>query len=193
LVTQESDEFNSVIDCFVFTVGGDMHDTTSTAMRLWSTEAVHVNVFTGNRSNYFGSGHKDSTGRAKDHNVGQRRTVGRTTSRWAKDNGDLGDFATCPGHRKKNATYTVKTCDAFAQARPTGVPNANDRGRVSQRAVISGDDRSATHGTHCSTLHGWVGAESDAMNAAGGTNRGEDSAVVYWSDCGELTVVKEFG
>ena len=85
-MAEKLDQFDPCFDCFVFAVGGDMNNTAATAMGFRSTQTVHVDVFTGYGSHDFRSGNKNSTGRAKNHYVGQRRAVGRASCCWAKHN-----------------------------------------------------------------------------------------------------------
>ena len=97
-MAEQLDESDSLFHRFLLCVGRDMDHATTTAMGFGSTKAIHVHIFTGNRANYFRSGHKDSAGWPKNNDVGQRRSVSRSTCCGSKDNGDLGNFATCPGH-----------------------------------------------------------------------------------------------
>ncbi len=190
-MAEQLDESDPLFHRFLLCVGRDMDHATATAVGFRPTKAIHVHIFTGDRANYFRSGNKDSAGRAKDNDVGQRWAVSRSTCCRPKNNGNLGNFATCPGHRKKNPPHTIKTGDPFTQSCTTGVPYANDGGRVGEGAVIGGNDCPATNGPHRSTLNSGVGAESNAVNSTRGAYGREHTAVVNRRDCGEFTTIKK--
>ena len=63
-----------------------------------------------------------------------------------------------------------------AQPGAAGVPEADDRDAVGQRAVVGVDDDLAAVGAHRAAHHGGVGAEGDHAGAVDLADRGEHAA-----------------
>ncbi|CAB4749115.1 unannotated protein [freshwater metagenome] len=71
------------------------------------------------------------------------------------------------------------------------MPNPDNGSRVSKGAVICRDDRAAALATHGATLNRGVGNKGDDIGAVCAAHRGEYSAVIFWGNGDEFTVVKE--
>jgi hypothetical protein len=88
--------------------GEDVHDAGPAAVRLRSTEAQHVDVLAGDRPDDVRAGDEDPALGAEDHDVGQRRPVGRAAGSRAEHDGDLRDLARRARHHLEDPAHGVQ-------------------------------------------------------------------------------------
>ncbi len=142
-----------------------MDDAAAATVRLGAAEALHVDVFAGDRANDVGSGDEDPTVGTEDDDVGERRTVCRATGGGAEHDGDLRDASRRPGHDVEDLADGVQRDDALGEARTAGVPQADDRDLVGQRSRVGRQDDLAALGSHRAAHDGGVGGEGDGVRA----------------------------
>ncbi len=193
LVTEQGGQRAGLLERFRLGVGGDVDDAAAPAVRLGAAEPLHVDVLAGDRADDLRTGDEDAAGRAEDDDVGERRSVGGAAGCGAEHHGDLRHLARGARHGGEDAADGVEAGDALAQARAAGVPQADDGGRVGERAVVGGDDGAAAGVAHGAALHRRIGGEGDHVRAVGAADRGQHAAVVLGRDGGELAVVEERG
>ncbi len=160
-------------------------------MGLGAAEAQHVDVLAGDRADDVRTGDEHPALGAEDHDVGERGTVGRAASGRAEDHRDLRDDAGRARHDGEDLADRVQGGDALAQARPAGVPDADDRDSVGQRAGIGRQDHLAARGAHGPALDGGSEAEGGGDRPVDAAGAGEHPAVVLGRDRGERAGVEE--
>ena len=155
-----------------------MDDAAAPTVRLGTAEAQHVDVLAGDRADDVGAGDEDAALGAEDHDVGERRAVGRAAGGRAEHDRDLRDPSRDAGHDREDHADGVQALDALAQASAAGVPEPDDRYAVGKGATVGDEDHLAPADAHRAALDGRVGAEDDDGGAVRGAGRRDDAAVV---------------
>src|SRR3954468_10643767 len=158
---------------------------------MWfgSAEAEHVDVFTGDAAHDVRPGDEHAPVRSEYDDVGERGTVGGTTSRRSEHDGHLRDTSRGSRHRGEDLADTVEGGHSLGQPGTTGVPDADDRQATAQCEVIGRHDGRAALAAECPTLHTGVGGEGDRVRAVDLPDRGDDTAA--WCVAHDREVVAE--
>ena len=159
-------------------LGEDVHDAGAAAVRLGAAEAQHVDVLAGDRADDVGAGDEDAALGAEDDHVGEGGTVGGAAGGGAEHDGDLRDDAGGLGHHLEDAAHGVQGQHALGEPGAAGVPQADDRHAVGDRAVVGVDDDAAADVAHRAAHDGGVAAEGDDRGAVDPADGGEHARVV---------------
>ena len=147
-------------------------------MRLGAAQAQRVDVLAGHRAHDVGAGDEDPALGAEDDDVGQRGAVRRAARGRAEHDRDLRHLAGRPGHDREDLADRVERDDALAQPGAAGVPEADDRAALGERAARRRQDHLAAGLAHRAALDGGVGAEGRRRGSVDATDRGEHPRVV---------------
>ena len=126
MAAKKSREFATTGEGIGLALGHDVHHARTTAVWFGAAEALHVDVFAGDRSHHLWPGHEDSSVGGEDHHVGERRPVGRAARGRAEHDRDLRNAPGGQRHGGEDAAHGIEAGHALAQARPAAVPEADD-------------------------------------------------------------------
>ena len=146
-------------------VGDDVHDTGLAAVGGRAAERLHVDLLAGHRLDDVRSGDEDPAVRRHDHDVGQRRPVGRAAGGRAEHHGDLRNPPGGADDRGEHLADPVERLDALGQSGAAGMPQPDDRDALADRHVDGVDDVPAALVAHRTAHPGAVGAEGDHLGA----------------------------
>jgi hypothetical protein len=149
---------------------------------LGAAEPQHVDVLAGHRADDVGAGDEDPAVGAEDHDVGERRAVGRAAGRRAEHDRDLRDLARGLRHGVEDPAHGVQRQDALGEPGAARVPEADDRHAVGHGEVVGVDDHPATDVAHRATHDGRVGAEGHDPGTVDVPDRREHAGVVVRGD-----------
>ena len=133
----------------------DVHDAGAAAVRLRAAEAQRVDVLAGDRADDVRAGDEDPAVRAEDDDVGERGAVRGAAGGRAEHDRDLRHLAGRAGHDREDLADGVQGHHALAQPGAAGVPEADDRDALGERALVGGEDRLAAGLAHRAALDRW--------------------------------------
>ena len=162
---QQVDEHPGLVQGVRLALGGEVHHP-ALGVRGRPAEPLGVDVLTGDLAHDVRAGDQDPSFRTGDDEVGQGRAVRSAASGGAEHDRQLGHLAAGPHLRGEDQRDGVQARNAFAQAGPAGVPDAENRQLLVDSAVGDCGDRPAALDTEGAALDRGVGREGEDLGAA---------------------------
>jgi hypothetical protein len=168
-----------------------MHDAGAAAVRLWATQALHVDLLACDAANHFGARDEDPAPAAHDHDVGERRSVGRTAGGRPEHDGQLRHPTRGSHHGREDLTHRVQRDHTLGESRPTRVPQADHRYALPYREVDRLHDVLAALGSHRAAHPGGVSRERDHRRSIDLTAGAHHARVVAARDRAQRAPIDE--
>ncbi len=173
--------------------GDDVDHAAAPAVGVRAAQPLHVDLLAGDTADDLRAGHEDPAGRTHDHDVGQRRAVGRPAGRGTEHHRDLRYPPGRPHHRGEHLPDGVECFHPFGQPGPAAVPQPDDRHAFTDGGVDRVDDAPAALQAHRAAHDGGVGGVGDHRTALDRAAGGEHPAAVVLGQEGHRVGVEQRG